>query len=250
MAFEVKLPHVADDKVASASPGKSERVLAARPSDTVDVGNPATRVKWKEFVAQKKKHGGDVTCSEIFAKAAWEMLKGGGSMAPTDALSTAMNLTLQALPREFDFIASFEKGSKATKIALGGHREHFARRLSVLAVAEEYCSALTACFKRFRSMMEEYQFPKYNLDVDSFVNDLWQAQAREAYGVKEQEQAESTKRELEFVALTAQLAETSQNLAIALQAPARRFPTKGRHPQHSCQRAPRLHTVGHRAKRA
>ena len=81
--------------------------------------------------------------------------------------------------------------------------------------------------------MEEYQFPKYNLDVYSFVNDLWQAQARDAYVVKEQEQVESSKRELEFVALKAQLAETSQNLriarfeasqnlALALQAPRKR----------------------------
>ena len=64
MAFEVTLPDVADDKVVSAShrggaPMQPFRALAARPSDAVDVGNPATRQKWKEFVVQKKKHGGD-----------------------------------------------------------------------------------------------------------------------------------------------------------------------------------------------
>ena len=58
------------------------------------------------------------------------------------------------------------------------------------------------------------------------MNDLWQALARVACGVKEQEQAESTKRELEFVALTAQLAETSHNSAIALQAPRKTVPHK------------------------
>ena len=63
----------------------------------------------------------------------------------------------------------------AAKLDLPKLRCEFASRLAPLAVPPAQQELVTCAFAHFAGVMDEYQFPKYNLDVDSFANDLVQA---------------------------------------------------------------------------
>ena len=181
----------ADAEVGAAQP---TRALTARPSDTVDVGDTVVRSQWKELQAQLKKFGGDVTTHDSSAKSAVEMLKVGGKRPPLKAVARGITFTVQALPREFDYLVKFE-GSASGKLALVGMRQSVACRLAIMVVAPDQCVLVDAAFERFRSTMDEYQFPKYNLDVDSFASDLLYA---ESHQVVVRESAAASERDQEI----------------------------------------------------
>ena len=215
VAFEVSpLESSGEGDEADAEVGEvqSTRALSARPSDTVDIGDPSVRSQWREFQTQLKRTDGDVTAHDSFAKSAMEMLKLGGKRQPLEAVARAITFTLQALPREFDYIAKFER-SAGGKLDLMEMRQHFACRLATMVVVPDQCVLVDAAFMRFRSTMDEYLFPKYNLDVDSFASDLLHAESHDAVV---RESAAASERDQEVNSLKAMLRATTRNLEQAL----------------------------------
>ena len=214
VAFEVVLLTEAPEaNTNEAMPDENKRVLARRPSDAVDLCDPAMRQKWKEINSQFQKHSMEVSRYTTFGKAAVDMLRGGVNMSPRDALTSTMNVTLECLPRELDYIADLEGAS--IKSSLTELRQQFAWKLAVMTVDQSLYAMVNECFGKFGVIMEEYQFPKYQLDVESFVNDLLQAQRREASEAEEMEKTRIAAREQELSSLKAKLEETSQSLAKA-----------------------------------
>ena len=182
VAFKVALP--ADDDcdantdVTDATSG-GVRSFRKRPSETVDVGTLQIKQKFKELQAHVKKHGPeDVLSWDVFAKAAVDMMK-GGKRAPLDAVTHAVTATLCALPREFDYIIQYGSNSSVkNQIDIATLRAEFSSCLAPMAVAPAYHAVIASAFELFTATLEEYEFPKYNIDVESFANDLLQAAMR------------------------------------------------------------------------
>ena len=154
---------------------KVRRTLKERPSDAIDLTDPALRAKFKDIVQSYKKKGSDPATYDGFAAMVAEVLRqqpnNGNKHTLTSALALATRVTLRAVPRDIDFILNNEKHC-APGLNLMVLREKFVSKLALLATPIDQISLLESSMARFADTMDAYQFPRYSLDVDAFVTDL------------------------------------------------------------------------------
>ena len=135
------------------------------------------------------------------------MVQGHSGSTPIEAVTAGVAFALLALPREFNYIQKVENDSKHN-VDLCILRRDFACKLATMAVASQHCELVRICFSKFDKVLDEYQFPKYNIDVDSFANDLLCAETGKRIAEKERVLEETRQRDKEVADLKKQAGRT------------------------------------------
>ena len=92
-----------------------------------------------------------------------------------EAATYTLIATLKMLPRELDYIIKDEisVGTRlANEIDLTSLRLSAAKRISALVVHPDAAADMIGVFDCFKELLETFEFPRVNLDVDGFVGEL------------------------------------------------------------------------------
>ena len=129
--------------------------------------------RWREVIASCRKFGYNVGRWDAFAALATEVLK-----SPDDEPGVCANvclvtrMVLRTFPRGLDYIAKHEQKAGSTPIDLMAVRQAFVSRLVLMRTCTADVHVVAKVMECFTSMLAEYGFPKYVIDVDMFANDL------------------------------------------------------------------------------
>ena len=180
------------------------RALRLRPGDPIDFEDPHARQICKDVINGFNKHAFDVTMYDIFHQMMTESLKAPLADESLHAgLLLVVRTTVKSIPRSVNDIQSNKRSS--AKNASGGAsvdlyqpRPAFVARLAILRVPPDCVADLHSAMAGFIALLQAQEFPKYALDVVSFVVELIHAQSSDSHdhATERAKQAEDIEQQL------------------------------------------------------
>ena len=149
------------------------RVLQRCSTDEVNLSDHV-KDRFKELMISFRKHGSDITRYEGFQQMAAQAIR-RNCTNDREAATYTINAMLKMLPRELDYIIKDEisVGARlANEIDLTALRLSAAKRISALVVHPDAAADMIGVFDCFEELLETFEFPRVNLDVDGFVGEL------------------------------------------------------------------------------